>query len=141
MTFKHGISGNPEGRPKGTGSRQQLFNSLVEPHKEALFDTAISLALEGNEAMLRLFLERMLPVRPADDSVALDLPGGDIKRADTVLAYGEKILISVSQGLLTPQQAKILMATLEIQRKNIETAELVDRVAAIETTLKQRRKG
>ncbi len=141
MTFKPGESGNIQGRPKGTGNRQQLFNSLVEPHKEALFDTAISLALEGNEAMLRLFLERMLPVRPADDSVALDLPGGDIKRADAILAYGEKILISVSQGLLTPQQAKILMATLEIQRKNIETAELVDRVAAIETTLKQRRKG
>lgn len=55
MTFQTGISGNLSGRPRGTGTRQQLFNALVEPHKEALFKVAIDMALKGNEAMLRLF--------------------------------------------------------------------------------------
>lgn len=34
MTFQVGVSGNP----KGTGTRQQVFSALAEPHKEALFN-------------------------------------------------------------------------------------------------------
>ena len=63
MTFQTGISGNPNGRPRGTGTRQQIFSALVEPHRDALFRVAINMALKGNEAMLRLFLERMLPAQ------------------------------------------------------------------------------
>lgn len=139
MTFKHGRSGNPDGRPKGSGFRQQLFKTLVEPHKEALFDTAIKLALEGNEAMMRLLLERMLPAKPTDDAIHLEMPESNTRRVDALLAYGSKVLSAVSEGELSPQQAKILMGSLEIQRKNIETAELTDRVIAIEKILKQRK--
>ena len=42
MPFQAGVSGNPIGRPKGSGNRQQAFNALAEPHKEALFKKAIS---------------------------------------------------------------------------------------------------
>lgn len=35
--------------------------------------------------------------------------------------------------------AKAMMASIEIQRKNVETSEIVERVAAIERTLKQRK--
>jgi hypothetical protein len=56
MTFKSGISGNPKGRPHGTGMRQKLFNNLVEPKSEELINKAIQLALEGNEAMLTYIL-------------------------------------------------------------------------------------
>ena len=72
MTFKTGSSGNLKGRPQGSGHRQQLFNALVEPHKEALLDTGINLALSGNENMLRLFLERMLPSKPSDNTIELE---------------------------------------------------------------------
>jgi hypothetical protein len=54
MTFQTGTSGNPGGRPRGTGTRQQVFSALVEPHREALFEVAIDMALKGNEAMLRV---------------------------------------------------------------------------------------
>ncbi len=141
MTYKIGKTGNPNGRPKGTGHRQQLFTSLVEPHKEKLFETAINLALAGNEPMLRLFLERMLPARPADDAIGFDLPNGDIKRTDTLLACGENILKAVAACDITPEQAKTLLSALEMQRKQIESCELSDRVAAIEQVLKQRKAG
>ena len=139
MTFKKGISGNENGRPQGSGHRQQLFNSLVDPYKAKLFETAINLALSGNEPMLRLFLERMLPAKPIDDAINFDLPNGDIKKTNTLLACGENILKAVAQCNITPEQAKTLMGALEMQRKQIESCELSDRVAAIEQVLKKRK--
>lgn len=138
MAFKPNQSGNPDGRPKGTGHRQQLFKALVEPHKEALFETGIDLALSGNESMLRLFLERMLPSRPNDEPIDWDAAEG-LKTAYGLLESGENVLKAVSQGQLTPQQAKAIMTAIEMQRKNVETSEIVERVAAIERTLKQRK--
>lgn len=138
MTFKRNESGNPDGRPKGTGYRQQLFKALVEPHQEALLQKGINLALAGNEAMLRLFLERMLPSKPNDDTITVNMPN-DLKTAQGLLECGQSTLVALSQGMLTPQQTKMVMGAIEAQRKNVETSEIVERVAAIERTLKQRK--
>jgi len=140
MTFKTGESGNLKGRPQGSGHRQQLFKNLVEPHAEAMFDAAIKLALGGNERMLTLFLEKLLPAKPADDAVCLAIEEGGARKADLLLYYGEKILSAVSCGEITPEQGRSLMAVVESQRKNIETCELAVRLSEIERTLKQRAK-
>lgn len=140
MKFQSGTSGNPQGRKPGTGHRQQLFNSLVEPHKDALFDTAIKLALSGNESMLRLFLERMLPVKPVDDVITVEIPEMDANKASTLAVWGEVILQAVSRGEMTPDQGNSIMAVIDSQRKNIETSDLALRLIEIERTLKQRKK-
>ena len=61
MAFQTGASGNPKGRPKGTGSRQQIFNILVEPYRDALINTAINLALDFSNirAVTQLGLESL----------------------------------------------------------------------------------
>lgn len=139
MTFVSGAqwSGNKNGRPKGSGHRQQLFNSLVEPHCEKLFETAINLALAGNEAMLRLFLERMLPSRPVDDEISItqEIDG---KRTKSLLELGNSILKAVAQAEITPDQGSSLMAVIDSQRRNIETCEIDLRLKEVQRTLKQR---
>lgn len=132
--------GNAAGRPSGTGHRQQLFKNLVEPHKEALLDTAIKLALNGNESMLRLFLERILPAKPTDDTVALAIPQIGANNTSTLSVWGEIVLQAVSCGEMTPDQGHSVMAVIDAQRKNIETSELALRLTEIERALKQRKK-
>lgn len=139
MSFKAGVSGNPEGRPKGTGFRQQLFNSLVGPHREQLFNTAINLALDGNETLLRLFLERMMPARPTDNTVNLDIAGMELTKAEAVISLGENIFRGVASAELTPDEARVLMGSLDTLSKLIETNELAQRVEAIEKALKRRK--
>lgn len=136
--FKQGEVNNPNGRPKNTGVRQKLFNSLVEPHKNALFDKAICLALEGNEAMLRLFLERMLPIKPQDDELPVTISVSDADNIQMLTLLGKTILQSVVAGELTPSQGEAVMSIIESQRKNIETSELAIRVTEIERTFKHR---
>lgn len=138
MKFEVGKSGNPNGRPQGSGHRQKIFAAIIEPHKDALFQTAINLALGGNEAMLRLFLERMLP-RPGDNVASVDLATINIKKTDGLLSYGENILKAVASGEMTPEQAKTIMSSLDLQRRQIESSELADRVGSIESILKARK--
>ena len=138
MTFKTGVSGNPTGRPKGTGSRQQLFNNLVEPHTEELFQTAINLALSGNEMMLRLFLERMLPSKPLDDSITFQMPIINCGNINSLSVLGAEVLKEVSMGKITPEQGKGIMTLLDNQRKLIETTDFSVRLQEIEHILKKR---
>lgn len=132
MAFKAGTSGNPKGRPKGTGHRQQLFSGLIEPHKEALFETALNLALAGNESMLRLLLERVLPAKSLGDVVVLEMPAEETESLHTLTVWGKTILHSVFEGKINPEQGKILMALIESQIKTVELAALSQRMAAVE---------
>lgn len=111
--------GTQNGRPKGTGHRQQLFNDLVVPHKEAIFDKAIQLALSGNESMLRLFLERMLPAKPHDESVNLELPE-DLTSRSLLLKMGEHGLRSIANQDISPNQGRIILDLVEEQKKLLQ---------------------
>lgn len=137
MTFQAGVVSNPNGRPKGSGHRQQLFNTLVEPHREALFKKAIDLALEGNEAMLRLFLDRMLPVKPTSESIQFDMPTGNFNSTETLNQLGEETMRAVAAGEITPEDASRIGAFLGVHQKTFQLIELRERFDAVEKIIKK----
>ena len=138
MTFKGHPSPNPEGRPKGSGVRQKLFNDLVLPHKEKLIETSVNLALSGNEAMLKLLLEKLLPAKPSDEPIQFTLPDS-MNKQESVLVVCLEILKAIERQELTPEQGKALASILETHRRLIETTELVARLSEIERVLKERK--
>lgn len=131
MTFQTGKSGNLSGRPKGTGSRQQAFNAFVEPHKEQLFKKAIELALNGNEAMLRLFLDRMLPAKPTAEPINIQLPR-EISKATSLTPMAIEVFKALERQELTPEQFKILITALREHRENILAIELSKKIYDLE---------
>ncbi len=131
--FQRGQSGNPKGRPKGIQDRRTRFRKLIEPHKEKLANKAIELALAGNEQMLRLLLDRLLPAKPKDD-VLSELSGLEGSLAN----QGEQILALITHGTITPAEGNVLLHALMTQAKVVEFTELGERLAAIEKTLKLR---
>jgi hypothetical protein len=137
MKYQAGESGNPNGRPKGTGQRQQVFNALVLPHKDALFGKAIELALGGSEAMLRLFIERMIPAKPIDEPIPLDLPAELTLEAS--MNMGKNILELLNQGEITPEQGRTLFGLLNFYQGNIAGHELLEKFKKLQsdfTTIK-----
>lgn len=120
--FKPGEIHNPLGRPKNTGHRQQAFNALVLPHKESLFAKAIELALAGNEPMLRLFLERMIPAKPIDEPINLDI-SGELTLEES-MEMGKKVLNLLAQQIITPKEAESLYSVVKYYQENIAIVEL-----------------
>lgn len=110
MAFETGKSGNPNGRPKGSGYRQQIFNDLVLPHKEALLEKAIGMAKDGDPQMLKLLLERILPAKPTDEPIAFDLPSVIDYRTREEIA--NHIVRSTAEMLITPDEANKILKML-----------------------------
>lgn len=60
--FRPGQSGNPAGRRRGTRNRAtNIALALLDGEGEALTRKAIEMAHAGNETMLKLCLERIIP--------------------------------------------------------------------------------
>lgn len=121
--------GNP-GKPKG--SRHKATRAVVdmlEGQQEALTQTAIDKALEGDVTALRLCIDRIAPVRK-DAPVSFELP--EIETAEDAANAARAILKAVAEGEITPLEAATVMSVVEQFRRTLETTEIEQRIAALE---------
>lgn len=124
--WKTGESGNPKGRPKGSGQVAQLRAAIAGRVPEIL-DKLMRQALEGDTSAARLLLERVVaPLKAAEQPQALALPDGSLT------AQGRAVLRSVASGELAPGQGAALLAGIGTLARVSEIDELAARVAALE---------
>lgn len=128
--WKPGQSGNPRGRPAGSGKVAEL-RALITEHVPEIIQRLIVQAKEGDPTAARLLLERVLPpVRAVEPAAPLELP-------DTSLAdQGRAVLAAVGAGELAPGQGAQLLGGLGSLAKLIETDELARRIDALEASQK-----
>jgi hypothetical protein len=89
---------------------------LLVGEAEALTRKAIELALAGDTTALRLCLERVVPPRK-DRPVHLELPV--IKSADDANQAMRVVVAAVGEGRITPSEATILSALIEVSRSSL----------------------
>ena len=122
-------SGNT-GRPKGSRNKATLaIESLLQGQAEALTQTAVKKALEGDSMALRLCMERIAPA-PKDQPASFSLP----KMNNSLEASGAagSVLTAVSKGQLTPIEATSVMELIDSYRRTLELTEIEERLRALE---------
>ena len=94
-TFPEFAAGNT-GRPKGSRNTATIaIESLLQGQAEALTQTAVKKALEGDSLALRLCMERIAPA-PKDQSVSFSLP--KMNNAMGASEAARSVLSAVSEG-------------------------------------------
>ena len=84
------------GRPKGSRNKANIaIESLLQGQAEALTQTAVTKALEGDTVALRLCMERIAPA-PKDQPVSFSLP--KMHNALDASEAAGSVLTAVSEG-------------------------------------------
>ncbi len=124
--WKPGQSGNPKGRPAGTGEVAKLRAAIADRVPE-LLAAMMARALDGDVGAARLLLERAIaPLKAAEQSQALSLPDG------TLTQQGRAVLASVAAGELAPGQGAALLGAIGTLARVAEIDELARRIEVLE---------
>lgn len=124
--WKPGQSGNPNGRPRGTGEVAKLRASIAV-HVPEIIGQLVQAAKKGGVQAARLLLERVLPpIKPTELAVPLALPDGSLTE------QGRAVLAAVSSGDLAPEQAARLLSAIGTLARVLEIDELIDRIEKLE---------
>ncbi len=127
--WKPGESGNPKGKPPGSGELQRLRASIAADVPEILAGL-VTAAKGGDAQAAKLILERIFPaVKPVEHAQELDLPEGG-----SLTAQGRAVLSAVADGGLAPGQGAQLLAAIGSLARVTEIDELTQRIEKLEAT-------
>ena len=130
MPFAPGVSGNPKGRPRNAGQLGAL-RKRIEAQTPAIIDRLVESALSGDVQAASVLIGRVLPplraVQPIPSLTISNL--AEAPRA---------ILASLGRGSLTVEQAAGIAQLLTAMARAKETAELENRITALEERHAQR---
>ena len=125
--WNKGQSGNPAGRPPGSGEVAKV-RAAIAAQVPALLAKLMAQALEGDTSAARLLLERAIaPLKATEQAQALPLPEGG-----TLTTQGRAVLSAVAAGELAPGQGAQLLAAIGSLARVTEIDELAARIAALE---------
>lgn len=126
--FKPGESGNPAGRPRGSGLSGKLREAIAKDTPQILA-TLAQQARDGDVQAARLLLDRVLPPLRAE-SAAVELPA--MQDAETHTERAQAALEAAAGGRIPPDVAASLVAAAAQLAKLAELDDMEARIRALE---------
>jgi hypothetical protein len=121
------------GKPKGARNKATIaIESLLEGQAEALTQTAISKALDGDSMALRLCMDRIAPL-PKDSTISFTLP--HMESANDASKAAGSVLKAVSIGEITPIEGSRVMGLIDSFRRTLELTVIEHRIQALESNI------
>ena len=121
------------GKPKGSRNKATIaIESLLEGQAEALTQTAISKALDGDSMALRLCMDRIAPL-PKDNTISFTLP--HMESANDASKAAGSVLKAVSVGEITPIEGSRVMGLIDSFRRTLELTVIEHRIQALESNI------
>jgi len=121
-----GQTGNPNGRPIGTGKVAQLRASIEAKIPEIL-ESLVKRAIDGDVGAARILLDRCIaPLKPTD--IEIELPISN----QPLTIQGTEILNYMSAGVISPGQGLVFLNAISAQTKITEIDELSRRIDLLE---------
>lgn len=102
---------------------------MLEPHREALVQKAVELALAGDATALRLCLDKLAPA-PKATAEPIRVPA--LRGAETLTGKASAILDAIGAGAVPPDVGVLLLSALSSMARVVETDEHERRIAALE---------
>ncbi|HKM36066.1 MAG TPA: DUF5681 domain-containing protein [Thiopseudomonas sp.] len=132
-TFKKGVSGNPAGRPKGSGLAGRLRKVIADDADEIL-QSVIDQAKAGDLAAAKILLDRIVPpLKPEAQAVQIDALSG----SGDLVGKADAVIHAVGSGELAPDIAAQLISAVATLAKVIEVEQLQQRLEQLEKHLLQ----
>lgn len=129
-----GVSGNPAGRPKGSGLAGELRKAIAVEAGDILA-ALIERAKEGDVQAARALLDRILPsLKP--ESAPVHVPG--LADAGSLAARAESVLQAVGAGDVPPDVAAALVAAVGALARIVEVSDLQKRLERLEAAHEQK---
>lgn len=127
-TFPAGRSGNPAGRPPGSGEAA-AWRAAIGRDVGKVIAVVTKLAISGDVAACRLVLERAVPAyKPMDNGVVLPMP------ADGTLTDKAAAMVdAMAAGIISPQAAAAMISALANMVRVTEVDDVVLRLEALES--------
>lgn len=130
--FIKGQSGNPQGRPKGSGLSAQL-RAAIEQDAPSIIKTMIEQAKAGDMQAAKALLDRVLPaLKP--ESQAIHLP--ELVAAGTMAEKARAAIDAAGAGAVSPSAASDLVAAIAGLARVVEVTELQQRLDELERMMK-----
>ena len=130
--FIKGQSGNPQGRPKGSGLSAQL-RAAIEQDAPSIIKAMIEQAKAGDMQAAKALLDRVLPaLKP--ESQAIYLP--ELVAADTMAEKARAAIDAAGAGAVSPSAASDLVAAIAGLARVVEVTALQQRLDELERMMK-----